>query len=75
MHLKLLPPHRVWQKTAPVFGGSTDPRTMPTTLPTTAGINLCSNSPHEGSKGTTYQTRGKVTLPTAVPLRATVRSG
>ena len=29
MHLKLLPPPRVWQKTAPVFGGRTVPRPLP----------------------------------------------
>ena len=29
MHLKLLPLPRVWQKTAPVFGGRTVPRPLP----------------------------------------------
>lgn len=29
MRLKLLPPPRVWQKTAPVFGGRTVPRPLP----------------------------------------------
>ena len=29
MSLKLLPPPRVWQKTAPVFGGRTVPRPLP----------------------------------------------
>ena len=29
MSFKLLPPPRVWQKTAPVFGGRTVPRPLP----------------------------------------------
>ena len=58
MHLKLLSPPRVWQKTAPVFGGRTVPRPLPPPLPTTAGVNLCPNSPHEGSRTPSQQIKG-----------------
>ena len=62
MHLKLLPPPRVWQKTAPVFGGRTVPRPLPPPLPTTAGVNLCPNSPHEGSRTPSHHIKGGDTM-------------
>ena len=58
MSLKLLPPPRVWQKTAPVFGGRTVPRPLPhhPCDMSTAGVKflltevyygyICTTNPH-----------------------------